>query len=402
MSTENAERTAESTPESTADAAQAARPAGTMRRVDWETFRQIAARAGVTLPIEQTSAWDAFDAAMEAREPWGRVVYYGADSTPRALVALSRMEVRGLRYLWARHAPVWLGPAPDAVEEAELRELLVAGVRHHDRSIVFVRLHAAHRAEGLHELLQTMTYDRTVVIDLDRSDDEAVLASFKSRGRRDVRKALRNEELTYHDETERAEEVFDELYDILTETGERDGFRAASKETYLTMLRSLGPRHARLYVARRKGGEALVWSLVTVWGDQALRYYAGSSAEGRRMRAADALVYKEACWLRAEGVRRYDLMGVDSERVPELAGVREFKNKFVTDGPVDVPGAWDVPVRPRLYAAMVAALDAKRQVQAGVGTVRQGLGRAAGALRPQDPQAPAGTGGEEEAGSGRS
>ncbi|MDO4242549.1 MAG: peptidoglycan bridge formation glycyltransferase FemA/FemB family protein [Actinomyces sp.] len=353
---------------------------GTMRRVDWETFRQIAVEAGVTLPIEQTSAWDAFDAAMEGREPWGRVVYHGADGAPRALVALSRMEVRGLRYLWARHAPVWLGGAPTAAEEAELRELLVAGVRHHDRSIVFVRLHAEHRAEGFHELLQTMTYDRTVVIDLDLPDDEAVLASFKSRGRRDVRKALRNDELTYHDETERAEEVFDELYDILTETGERDGFRAATQETYLTMLRSLGPQHARLYVARRRGEEALVWSLVTVWGDQALRYYAGSSAEGRRMRAADALVYKEACWLRAEGVRHYDLMGVDSDRVPELAGVREFKNKFVTDGPVEVPGAWDVPVRPRVYAAMVAALEAKHRVQATVGSLQERAGRLRGAV----------------------
>lgn len=339
-------------------------PTGTMRRIDWETFRQIAAEASTTLPIEQTIAWDGFDAAMDGREPWGRLVYCGPDGAPRALIALSRMQVRGFPYLWAKHAPVWLGGEPTAQEEAEVREALVAGVRHHDRSIVFVRLHAAHRAEGLHELLQTMTYDRTVIIDLDRDDDEAVLASFKPRGRRDVRKALRNGELTYHDETDRAEEVFGELYEILTETGERDGFRAASEETYRTMLRTLGPEHARLYVARRAGQEALVWSLVTVWGDQAVRYYAGSSAQGRRMRAADALVYKEACWLRAEGVRRYDLMGVDSERVPELAGVREFKNKFVVDGPVDVPGAWDVPVRPRLYALLRAALGAKRRADA--------------------------------------
>lgn len=346
------------------------RPTGTMRRIDWVTFRQVAAEAGTTLPIEQTIAWDTFDAAMEGREPWGRLIYSGADGAPRALLSLSRMEVRSVPYLWARNAPVWLGPEPTAAEEADLRELLVAGVRLHDPSVVFVRIHAAHRSEGLHELLQTMTYDRTIVLDLDRADDEAVLASFKSRGRRDVRKALRNTEITYHEETDRAEEVFSELYEILTETGERDGFRAASEETYRTMLRALGPEHARLYVARRSGQEALVWSLVTVWGDRAVRYYAGSSAQGRRMRAADALVYKEACWLRAEGVRFYDLMGVDSERAPELAGVREFKNKFVTDGPVDVPGSWDVPVRPRLYAGLRAALDVKRCTQTRLESVR--------------------------------
>ncbi|WP_127842133.1 lipid II:glycine glycyltransferase FemX [Actinomyces wuliandei] len=338
--------------------------AAAMREVDWQTFARIAADAEVTLPVEQTAAWDSFDAAVEGRQPWGRVVYQGADGRDRALVSLTRMTVRGFPYLWARHAPVWLGEEPTPQEEAELRRLLVAGVRHRDPRVVFVRLHAAVQGPDCHELLQTMTYDRTVVLDLDCQDDEAVLASFKSRGRRDVRKALRHEELTFHDETDRAQEVFSELYEILTETGERDGFRPAPESVYRTMLRTLGPDHARLYVARRQGQEALVWSLVTVYGDGALRYYAGSSAQGRRLRAADALVYKEACWLRAQGVRTYDLMGVDSPRVPELAGVREFKNKFVTDGPVDVPGAWDVPVHPRVYAGLVRALGLKRTATA--------------------------------------
>lgn len=350
-------------------------PTGSMRRVDWETFRQIASEAGTTLPIEQTAVWDTFDAAVEDRDPWGRLVYDDAAGGPRALLSFSKMQVRGFTYLWSKHGPVWLGGRPTAEEEADLRRLLVAGLRFHAPRVVFVRLHADHPGEDLHELLQTMTYDRTVILDLDRPDDEAILASFKSRGRRDVRKALRNDRLTFHDESARAEEVFDELYDILIETGERDGFRAAPKDIYLTMLRCLGPEHARLYVVRKEGGQALVWSLVTVWQDGGLRYYAGSSHEGRRMRAADALVYKEACWLRAEGVRSYDLMGVDSERVPELAGVREFKNKFVSDGPVDVPGAWDLPVRPRVYAGLVRALRLKRDARAAVVSARGAVGR---------------------------
>ena len=247
-------------------------PHSTMRRVEWETFARIAQNAAVTLPVEQTIVWDSFDAAMSGREPWGRVVYERPDGSPRALLSLTRMSVRGFPYLWARHAPVWLNGAPTRSEEADLYELLLDGVRFHDPSVVFVRAHFHHGSDRSHELLQTMTYDRTVVLDLGRSDDdEAVLASFKSRGRRDVRKALRNEDLTYHDETSRAEEVFSELYEILAETGERDGFRAAPEATYRTMLRTLGPQHARLYVVRRRGGRALVWSLVTVWGDCAMR-----------------------------------------------------------------------------------------------------------------------------------
>ena len=94
---------------------------GSMSPVDWQRFQEISREAGVSLPIEQTAAWDAFDAAMEGRAPWGRVVYRDADGAARALVSLTRMEVRGVPYLWARHAPVWLGEDPTAAEEADLR-----------------------------------------------------------------------------------------------------------------------------------------------------------------------------------------------------------------------------------------------------------------------------------------
>lgn len=347
-----------------------ARP-GSLEQIDWEAFRLAASEAGQTLPIEQTEVWDRFDLAQDGRQPWGRLIYRDVDGRDRALISLTRMQVRGFPYLWARHAPVWLGPAPTAAEEADLRGRLVRHVRHADPSTVFVRMHASFVGEDCHELLQTMTYDRTVILDLDRPTDEDLLASFKARGRRDVRKALRNEAMRFADETGRAQEAFTELYEVLLETGERDGFRPAPEQTYRTMLAALGPEHARLYVGRDGEGRVLAWSIVTVYGDGAMRYYAASSSQGRRLRAADALLYHEACWLRAEGVTRYDLMGVDSERVPELAGVREFKSKFTQSGPVDVPGAWDIPVKPSVYKTLAMALGAKRAVRSAMSPVRR-------------------------------
>lgn len=345
--------------------------AGSLERIDWEAFRLAASEAGQTLPIEQTEAWDRFDLAQEGRQPWGRLVYRDADGRDRALISLTRTQVRGFPYLWARHAPVWLGAAPTAAEEADLRARLVEYIHHADPTAVFVRLHARVAGEDCHELLQTMTYDRTVVLDLDHPSDEGLLASFKPRGRRDVRKALRNESMRFDDETPRAQEVFAELYAVLLETGDRDGFRPATEQTYRTMLAALGPEHARLYVGRDEEGRVLAWSIVTVYGDAAMRYYAASSSQGRRLRAADALLYHEACWLRAEGVARYDLMGVDSERVPELSGVREFKNKFTQSGPIEVPGAWDVPVKPGVYKTLMMALGAKRAVRSAMAPVRR-------------------------------
>ena len=93
------------------------------------------------------------------------------------------------------------------------------------------------------------------------------------------------------------------------------------------------------------------------------------------MRAVDALVYKEACWLRAEGVRAYDLMGIDSARVPELAGVREFKSKFDARGPVEVPGAWDLPVRPHAYAVLERVLGLKHDTGRVLAAARDRIDR---------------------------
>lgn len=343
---------------------------GSVKSVQWQEFHEIATKSGVTLPVEQSSVWDSFDRVMPGREPWGRLLYCDSAGRPRALIALTRFTVKGFPYLWAKHGPVWLGEDPDASEEADMRVALIKMLRARDSSIVFVRMHALHRAKDCRELLQTKAYDRTVILNLDYPDDDALLASFKSRGRRDVRKALRDEHMTFADETDRVDEVFDELYQLLTQTGERDGFRAAPQQTYVNMLKAMGPKNCRLYVARYEGREALAWSIEALWEDGAAHYYAASSAQGRKLQAPDALLYKAACWLRADGVRTFDLMGVDSERAPELAGVRGFKTKFSAEDPVEVAGAWDVTVRPMVYELLVRALSAKRGIAGLVGRIR--------------------------------
>lgn len=334
-------------------------PHGAIQILDLPHFERMAAQAGVVTPPEQSRAWDRFDEAMPDRQPWGRLAYLGQDGRPRALIALSQYSVRAVPYGWAKHGPIWLGDKPDAMEEADFRALLKEFLQIHAPHWVFVRLHAWAPAEDLFELLQTMTYDRTIVINLERESDDDLLASFSRQGRRNVRKTLRNKDVTYHDDTERAEQVWPELYQMLLDTAERDGFRVASAQAYLTMLRILGTEHALLSVARLRGGEALSWSMSVKNGPLAARYYAASSSLGHELRAADALVFKEACWLRATGVREYDLMGIDSPRAPELAGVGAFKAKFSPDGAVDVAGAWDMPLHDKSYALLTDAVQAK-------------------------------------------
>ena len=314
--------------------------------------------AGGTVPVEQSEAWDAYDLAMPGREPAGRYVWL-LDGEPQAVIALTRLRGRGFTYLWAKHGPVWLvEDTPDV--EAGFRRALTSSLRTAEPSAAFLRMHARHRAADLHELLQSVTYDRTVVLELAAAGDaDTLLASMKKRGRRDVCKAGRNEDLVFADETGMPEETFAELYALLQETGQRDGFGIAPMSQYTTMLAALGPDHARLFTVRHTDGRPLCWGIVAVGQGEATYYYAASSHEGRRSGAPDLLVWEMATMLQSEGIARFDLMGIDSDRAPGLKGVRDFKTKF-SEEIVEVPGAWDVPLKPARYRALVAALRAKR------------------------------------------
>jgi lipid II:glycine glycyltransferase (peptidoglycan interpeptide bridge formation enzyme) len=310
---------------------------------------------------------------MPGREPAGRYVWL-LDGEPQSVIALTRLRGRGFTYLWAKHGPVWLvEDTPDV--EAGLRRALTSSLRAAEPSAAFVRLHARHRAADLHELLQSVTFDRTVVLDLaGTGDPDTLLASMKKRGRRDVRKAGRNADLVFADETGMSETSFAELYALLEETGERDGFGIAPMSQYTTMLSSLGPEHARLFTVRHTDSRPLCWGIVAVGQGEATYYYAASSGEGRRAGAPDLLVFEMAKQLQSEGISRFDLMGIDSDRAPGLRGVRDFKTKF-SEEIVEVPGAWDVVLRPARYRALVAALRAKRSATSAVHSLRSRLRR---------------------------
>lgn len=347
------------------------------RQVQDSRYLQEAADCGVLLPLEQTPTWDSFDDAVAGRSPLARLVW-DRDGEPRAFISLTELTGRGFRYAWAKHGPVWVGEQPSPMEEAQFRRELRAVVHRLSRRIAFIRLHAWANAEDLHELLQSVTFDRTVVLDLTQSEED-LMASFKKRGRRDVRRAMRNTTLECSEETARAGEVFGELYAILKETGQRDSFGISPQSTYERMLASLG-EHARLYTVRA-GGRPLCWGIVTKTDRLATYYYAGSNAEARKAGGPDLLVWYMATQLKKEGVESFDLMGIDSERAPQLAGVRGFKTKF-SEHITEVAGAWDTPIYPLYYRGLTVALKAKR---GGVAVAKRALTRLRGGERGDGP-----------------
>ncbi len=322
------------------------------------------------MPIEQSPAWDAFDAAVEGREHMGRVVVSEPEGAAVALVSLTRYRVRGFPYLWARHAPVMLTEATPQAESA-VREALAAYVSKRWPDTVFMRLHATHTDPGLRPLLQTVTYDKTVVLDL-TVDAETYLAGLSKKFRYAVRQSLKHDDVVVADETDLDRADFDELYAVYRETAGRDGFGIYDADVYWAMIEALRP-HARVFVARRTDapseagiepgadaaqGHAIAWAIITLFDGGATYYYAAASAEARELDATVRLLWDALAALRASGATHFDMGGVDSELAPSLAGVGMFKRKWGPD--VAVAPAWDVPLRPFTYRLLSLLLKAKR------------------------------------------
>lgn len=306
-------------------------------------------------PIEQLPEWQDYESTVPGRTFWGHVAFEDAGEVV-ALAALMQYETHGYRFLRGHHAPVWREEPSEGMERAAL-DALAAFVRSHDKRQVFARISVLHDLDSTRPVLSTRPYDSTMVIDVTGGDDE-ILARMKPRGRRDVRKALRESPVECADETELALESFAEYYDVMVETGERDGFVPAPMADYETMMRTLGPERCRVFAGRHEG-RVVTWSIVTLSGSTAVRYYAASRNDTMRLHVTDKLVYFECCDLGRRGMESYDLMGLGSEFQPALMGLNEFKTKFAKDGVRRVAPDRDVPFRKAFYSSLTRVRDVR-------------------------------------------
>lgn len=304
--------------------------------------------------IEQLPVWQDYQGLIPGRRPWGFVAIEDAGA-PVAYVSLTAYDTHGFRYLRAAHGPLWVGEV-DEQRESEALAALADHVRSADKRVLFLRLAVAHESALVEPVLSGIPYDCTVYIDVTGGADET-LSRMKPRGRRDVRKALRESPATCADETAQASSSFAECYEVMRETAARDDFSEAPCDDYEQMIRALGPDHCRVFVARIDGAVAS-WSIVTIAGSRATRYYAASSASAQRTHTTDRLVLFECEELCRLGVATYDLMGIGSDFSPSLRGLNEFKCKFSKEI-VEVAPDRDVVVRRAAYTALRTARDAR-------------------------------------------
>jgi hypothetical protein len=235
----------------------------------------------------------------------------------------------------------------------EYRQHDFAQFKARDRKPVFCRLAVAADLDECRPTLSTIPYNQTVVVNLTGGQEE-IISRIKKRGRRDVRKALRETPATYADETEKAAASFEEYFQVMVSTAERDGFTPGTCESYESMVRVLGPEHCRVF-AGRVDGRLASWAIMNVNGERAVYYYGASRSDiEKRSFVTDGLIIYAATRLSEMGCTSLDMMGVGNDFAPSLKSLNTFKCKFA-EGLTDVAPDRDVPLRPVLYASLVKA-----------------------------------------------
>lgn len=316
--------------------------------IDLPVLEHEASEAGLNLPIEQTGIWAGYQNDIPGRTFWGayRIVDNGK---PLAFVSFIDYLTHGYHFLRSVHGPAWVSkPSPET--ERAVIDAIVAEVKRKDRNEAFIRFAVwDYEADYAKPTLSTVPYNATVVIDV-TGGDEAIMSRMKRRGRRDVRKSLRECPAEMADETAQAITDFSEYYDVMVETGKRDGFTPAPITDYSDMIQALGADHCRVFAARIDD-RVVAWSIVTVNGTHAVRYYAGMRNEVMRMHVTDKLLYWECCELGRQGINTYDLMGIGNDFNPSIKGLNEFKTKF-TEEITDVAPDRDVPIKKGFYALL--------------------------------------------------
>lgn len=321
----------------------------TLKKFSETDYLEIAEKFDFPLTIEQTPEWGEYQATIPGRTPFGFYCVEN-DDKPVAIFSLVQFETHGYLYLRANHGPIYID-TPDEEDETAILQSIKNYLHNTYPKHVFFRCNTFYDNFAT-KALSGVGYDTTVFVDLS-GDDEDIMQRMKSRGRRDVRKSLRECPCTTSEETELATANFVPYYDVMVDTGKRDGFSPAPMQDYQNMLKILGPDKCKLFCAR-EGDIIASWSIYTICTGVATRYYAASRTQYKKKSVNDKLAYEDFCRINKLGVKVCDLMGIGSEFAPSLKGLNEFKCKFSTDI-TQVSAMRDIPLRSGFYNCLKLA-----------------------------------------------
>lgn len=192
----------------------------------------------------------------------------------------------------------------------------------------------------------------TIILELSSSEEE-ILSAMHQKTRYNIRLAQRKEVSV---KEARFADRFDDFWNIMTMTRERDRFRTHSYEYYKKMLNA-DDCSVKLFVAELYG-KLLSAGIFSFFGDTATYIHGASSNENRQVMAPYLLQWQVIKTAKKAGFKYYDLYGVDEEKWP---GVTRFKKGF-RGSRVVYPGTFDIVYKKILYRSYQIARRARRRI----------------------------------------
>lgn len=190
----------------------------------------------------------------------------------------------------------------------------------------------------------------TIRINLEPSTEE-LMAGIKSKTRYNIRLAQRKGVTV--EAVECSRENMKIMYELMIQTQSRAGFMMRSYEylvDYWTAQSAAG--QGQMFIASRDS-KVLAGAFVTMLGDKAWYKDGGSRREHNDLMATYLMQWEIMCWLKAKGVKVYDLVGVATRnhRRPQdpLYGLYHFKSGFGGQEAQFI-GTWDLPIDAGKYA----------------------------------------------------
>ncbi|MDD4271452.1 MAG: peptidoglycan bridge formation glycyltransferase FemA/FemB family protein [Patescibacteria group bacterium] len=179
---------------------------------------------------------------------------------------------------------------------------------------------------------------QTLVLDLTKSEEE-ILQAMHQKTRYNIRLAEKKSVKI----VEAGAERFEEFWQLLASTGDRDNFNLHGRSYYQAMIK-MDNSFVKLLFAEYQG-KTLAGNLVVFFGDTATYIHGGSSNDNREAMAPYAMQWQTIKLAKQLGYKYYDFHGIDEVKWP---GVTRFKMGFNGQA-VKYPGTFDLVFDPGWY-----------------------------------------------------
>ncbi len=190
---------------------------------------------------------------------------------------------------------------------------------------------------------------KTIVLDLTKTEEE-LLKEMHQKTRYNIKLSEKKKIKIVEAGLER----FDDFWQLMNQTGERDNFRPHGIDYYKKMLEAESD-FIKLYFAEYHG-KPLATGIFSYFGDMVSYLHGASASHDRDVMAPYLLhwhIIKEA---KAAGFKYYDLFGINEKRWP---GVTKFKKGF-GGSEYDYPGTFDFIFDQNWYSIYKMIRQARR------------------------------------------